>query len=326
MLDINITVLYQIFGYFALLVILNQLLYKPILRILKERADKTTGELSTAAGLEKEADEGMVAYDKKIKDATIKGLEEKNRLMQEALKAQKGMIEHANGEIAIELGATKKRVARERDGALVAVKGETQTISKTIAEKLLDRKFAAFFFFFISVHVLPALAFAEEHGGGHAEEGPGEFWRIVTFVVLVVGFLILWKKLISVQLNKRADGIKKDIEDANSARTAAEQKANAYRQKLSLLEQKIAEITGQLRKEGEAEKDRILRETEDAVRKFKEQAKMTVEQEIKKARIEIQSEVAALAVKMAEEILKKEIQPEDQERLIKNSVERLRLN
>lgn len=326
MLEINITLVYQIIGYFVLLVLLNQFLYKPLLRLLKERHDKTSGALKTAADLEKEAEEGMAAYEKKIKDATIKGLEEKTRLMQEAVKAEKAMIEKANNEIAGELSAARRRVAGERVSALTAVKGETAAISKSIVEKLLDRSLAAFFFFFMLTHITSALAFAEEHGGGHAEQGPGEFWRIVTFVILVVGFLILWKKVISVQLDKRAGDIKKAIEDANAAKAAAERKADEYRQKLADLEQKIAEITGQLRKEGEAEKDRILREAEDAVKKFKDQAKLTAEQEIKKARVEIQAEVAELAVRMAEDMLKKEIKPEDQERLIKGSVERLRLN
>lgn len=327
MLDIDITVVYQIVGYLILLAILHPLLYKPVIRLLKDREEKIGGSLKSAEIIEKEVLDGMVAYEKRIKDATVKGLEEKNRLMQQALIDERALLEKAAKEAAEELSVIKGRLSANKGSALTYLKKETGELSKNIAGKILGRNCAAMLIAFI-LPLLPLIAFAAEQAG-HEEEhsgSSGEIWRLVTFTIFAVGIYFVWRKFIGPMLAKRAVDIEKAMADAKAAKDAADRKIEEYKVKLATLEKRISEISGDLRKEGEAEKRRILAEAEKAVQKFKAEAQTTIEQEIKKARMEIQAEVAELAVKMAEEILRKEIKQGDQDTLVKGCLASLRLN
>ena len=72
------------------------------------------------------------------------------------------------------------------------------------------------------------------------------------------------------------------------------------------------------------EKERIIAEAERGAEKIKEQARVSAEQEIKKANEYIKREVARLAVGMAGEVLKR-VKPSDQERLIDESLKTISL-
>ncbi|MBI5887516.1 MAG: hypothetical protein HZB82_02230 [Deltaproteobacteria bacterium] len=324
MLDIDITVVYQIAGYLILLAILHPLLYKPIIKLLKDREEKIGGSLKSAEIIEKEVLDGMAAYEKRIKDATIKGLEGKNRLMQQALIDERALLEKAAKEAAEELTVIRGRLSANKGSALIHLKKETGELSKNIAGKILGRNVAVMLIAFI-LPLLPLIAFAAEREEDH-HGSSGEIWRLVTFIIVAVGVYFVWKKVVGPMLGKRAVDIEKAMADARAAKEAADRKIEEYKVKLAALEKRISEISEDLRKEGEAEKRRILAEAEKAVQKFKAQAQITIEQEIKKARLEIQAEVAELAVKMAEEILRKEIRPEDQDKLVRGYLENLRLN
>lgn len=321
MIELNYTVLYQVVGFFVLLFILNRFLYTPLLKVLKEREERTGGTLKKASELEREVEEGLASYERKIKDATVKGYEEINKLRQEALAREKAMVEAARGEMAGMLSEMRGRIEASKVGALTALKEETKTLSKSIAEKILEKKLAVILLMFM---LLPALVHAAEEGekGGAGAE---LIYKLINFAVMAVGAYIVWKKALKGLLAKRGEGIKKALEDAKNAKEAADKKAAEYRQKLALLEKRIEELHLELKAEGETEKARILQEAEEAVNKVKEQAKFASEQELKKAKMEIKKEVAGLAVALAEELLKKELTPADQEKLIKGYLENLKL-
>jgi len=320
MINLDYTVLFQVVGFFVLLFILNRFLYTPLLKVMKEREERTGGTLKKASELEREVEEGLVSYERKIKDATVKGYEEINKLRQEALSKEKTMVEAARSEMADTLSEMRVKIEASKAGALTALKEETKALSKSIAEKILEKKLAVILFMFM---LMPALVHAAEEG----EKGGGNelIYKLINFVVMAIGAYIVWQKAIKGLLAKRGEGIKKALEDAKNAKEAADAKADEYRQKLSLLEKRIEELHLELKAEGEAEKARILREAEEAVTKIKEQAKFASEQELKKAKMEIKQEVAVLAVALAEELLKKELTQADQEKLIKGYLENLKL-
>ncbi|MBI4949184.1 MAG: ATP synthase F0 subunit B [Deltaproteobacteria bacterium] len=329
MLEINQTLLFQMIGFVALLFILNRLLYKPLLQVLKDREERIEGTIKAATETEKSVEDGLASYEKKLKEAAIKGTEARNKLKAEALEREKETIDAAREAAGRELGRMQGEIARSKASALSTLKEETSSISRSIAEKILERKLAAFLIMLLPLMATTALAATE---GGHGEGHAGsifnmEFlWKTVNFAILVVGIIIIWKKLISGLLEKRSQGIKQAIEDARSAKEAADKKAVEYKSKLSMLEKRLSEIQAEFASEGEAEKKRIIAEAEAASISIKEQARVAAEQEVKKAKLEIREEVARLAVGMAEEILKRELSPADQERLVKGNLQNLRLN
>lgn len=323
MLDIDISLVWQFLGYFVLLVLLNKFLYQPVRKILKERDERIGGTLEKASATEAEVASGLADYDKKLREAVVHGNELRGKVKAEAHAREKEILEAAGAEVSAELDRMRKELAASKAGALSSLKEETRGISREVAEKLLDRKVLGMFIVFV-LPFIPGLVFAStggEHGGGG-----GGLWKIINFLILAAAIVILWVKVVGKLLRKRGEDIRQAMDDARAAKETAEKKAAEYQAKLSTLEARLSEIATELKLEGEAEKERILSEAARAGEKLKEQAKLAAEQELKKARLEIRKEVAELAVGMAAEILAKEVKPEDQERLIKGYIDKLRLN
>lgn len=324
MISLDITLIYPIFGLLILMFILNRLLFGPLIKVLKERDERIAGASKKAAEMEKSVEKGLSDYDKRIKEATTKGYEERNKLLGEALEREKEILDASRASAAEELAGMKVRIEENKKSALSALIKDSVAISRAMAEKILERK-VIIMLLTLGLCALPALGLSAE-GEHHEGGGGGKLWLTINFVILVAGIVILWVKVLRGMLDKRASGIKQAMEEANAAKEAAERKSAEYREKLSLLEKRIAGIQESLRAEGEAEKKRIIAEAEASAVKFKEQARAAAEQEVKKARIEIRGEIAGIAAGMAEEILKRELKNEDQERIIKGYVDNLRLN
>lgn len=158
------------------------------------------------------------------------------------------------------------------------------------------------------------------HGGGHAD-GAAQLkdlmWRCIDFAVLVA--IIVWvlkKSNVKGMLASRSEGIAKALSEAEQAKVAAEQKFAEYNDKLARANQEIEEIQAAIRKEGLAEKERIVAEAQLSAAKIIEQAQKTAEQEVNKARTELRQEAARLAVQLAEQSLKEKIEAGDQGRLV----------
>lgn len=323
MIELNQTLFFQVIGYFILLITLNRFLYRPLLKVLEERDERTSGALKNASQADKDVEEGLRAYEKRLKEAALKGHEERNRLRQEAIEKEKELLDAARTLAAGEFAAMRAELEKSKGAALSSLKDETKSISRNIAEKILERKVVVMLFAFM-LPLLPVLSHAAEegeHGGGMAL-----FWKAVNFAILAVAVYIIWKKVISGLLTRRSEDIKKALDEALAAKETADKRSAEYKEKLAMLEASVAQIHNELRLEGEAEKQRMITEAEASSVKIREQARIAAGQEVKKARIEIRREVASLAVKMAEEILKKELSPADQERLAKGYIDNLRLN
>ena len=320
MISIDYTLLIQIIGFFILLVVLNQFLYKPVQRILKEREEKIEGSIKKAAQTDKEIAEGIIAYEKKLKEAAVKGNEERARIRQEGIEKEKAALEAARAEAFRELTGIRNEIEASKKSAIAGLGTEAMSLARDIAGKVLERSVVGFLIIGL---IVPSLAFASSEGG-HGDSGMT--WKIINFVILAVGVYLVWTKAISGLLTRRGSEIKNAIEEARKAKDAADRNAAEYREKLAILDSRVAEIHNELKLEGEAEKARIIAESARSAESLKAQAKIAAEQEIKKARIEIREEAARLAVQLAEEILKKELSPADQERLVKGYLNNLRLN
>ena len=158
------------------------------------------------------------------------------------------------------------------------------------------------------------------HGGGHgggAAQMMDLVWRCIDFAVLIV--IIVWalkKANVKGMLANRSEGIAKALSEAEEAKAAAERKFAEYNDKLAQANQEIADIQAAIRKEGQAEKERIVAEAQATAAKILEQAQKAADQEVYKARLELRQEAARLAVQLAEQSLKDKLETNDQNRLV----------
>ena len=172
----------------------------------------------------------------------------------------------------------------------------------------------------LAVLATAGMVWASEGGGGHADSGAQMkdfIWRVVDFAVLAG--IIVWalaKQNVKGALKTRQDTIETTLREAAAARDAAERKLKEYTAKLESANKEIDELSATIKQDAEAEKVRILAEATAMAAKIREQAQLTAEQEIQKARVVLRQEAAHLAVELAEKKIKESITKSDQDRLV----------
>ena len=151
----------------------------------------------------------------------------------------------------------------------------------------------------------------------------GLIWKFVNFTILAV---ILYKLLsghIKAFFQNRGLAIKKDIEEADMARKEVEGRYEELKKKLDTIDDEIEALKEMFRKEGLAEKERIIESANKEAEKIREQAIRSIEQEAVKVKAMIRKEYAERIVKMAEELIKKGLTNKDQERIVTEYIEKV---
>lgn len=174
--------------------------------------------------------------------------------------------------------------------------------------------------------VLPSIALAS---GG--EEGGWRpvwdlVWRIVNFAILAGVLLYFTRKPAANAIRNSIESVKTLLKEAKESRIASEARMKAAEEKLAGIDREISELLAAARKEGEAERARILSEASQALEKLKSEAAMAIEQELKKAKDILKRETADAAVSLAEEIISRNITPDDQSRFVTEYLEKLEAN
>ena len=147
-------------------------------------------------------------------------------------------------------------------------------------------------------------------------------WRIANFSVLVVVLhILLTRRIVEFFTNRRA-AIEEALESAQKQKEAAEKRHAEISKKLSSAKKEIEDISATFLEEGKASRDLIIANAQKEAEKIHIQAKHTIEQEMKKARLALRAEAVDLSVALAEELLKKSLKKEDLERIIKEYIEK----
>jgi F-type H+-transporting ATPase subunit b len=169
---------------------------------------------------------------------------------------------------------------------------------------------------------------AEQQTGGHSADQSGDLRdliiRTVNFVLMVI--ILLWalkKANIKGLLSKRIEDIRQKLEALRNEKNEAERNYHDIEAKLKAFEKERMEILEQYRQEGEAEKEKILAEAALRVQQIIEQAEATIAQEMQSARDRLKQEVVGLAALKAKEIIAREINDQDQDRLVQDFIEKV---
>ncbi|MGV1100424.1 F0F1 ATP synthase subunit B [Thiovibrio sp. JS02] len=176
----------------------------------------------------------------------------------------------------------------------------------------------------LALLALAAVASASEaaHGGGGVP--PAKLWdllyRALNFAGLVIILVYFLRKPIASGLSSRREGIKDQLDALESRKADAERMYKEAEAKLAKLDEEVSAIISEAVKQGEVEKDKIIADAERAAGDIKRQAEMAVSFELAEAKKRLKAEVAEQAVLLAEELLKKTIQPADQSKMVEASL------
>ncbi|MCI5223551.1 MAG: hypothetical protein D3924_12995 [Candidatus Electrothrix sp. AR4] len=143
MISIDITVLIHIINMVALMLILNRVLYKPVLEIMDKRQEKLDTLSNDVEKFEQNAKARQARVDKKMQEASTKA--------KEALDAARSEAEAAGAE---KIGVIRKEADTEKEKQLAEVQVEFETtrdkllsntdmFAREMAAKILGRSLEA---------------------------------------------------------------------------------------------------------------------------------------------------------------------------------------
>jgi F0F1-type ATP synthase membrane subunit b/b' len=153
---------------------------------------------------------------------------------------------------------------------------------------------------------------------------PGlELWKFFNLGIFILGLLYFVKQPLGEAFRGRQEAIRRELAKARQDRDEALAKLQAMDDRLKGLDSEVAALQQQSRLQAEAERERIARETEKEIAMLREQAQREIESAGKVARLELRKFAAYQIVTHAEEVIRRELRPDDDARLIQVSVEQL---
>ena len=134
------TLLVQMATFIALIVILNFLLYRPILSIM-ERRKKQLDELDNEVRLFKESvDKKVSEYEDKLAKAKASASDLKKDIIGEGNQQAKSIVDAVRTEIPVMTQEFQKKMDKEMQAARQILEGQSRQLSLEIAEKVLGRR------------------------------------------------------------------------------------------------------------------------------------------------------------------------------------------
>ncbi|MCW5203171.1 ATP synthase F0 subunit B [Desulfobulbus sp. US1] len=174
-----------------------------------------------------------------------------------------------------------------------------------------------------------AAGHGESHGEGHVAPMITKaklwdlLWRALNFAALVFIMVKFLSKPIAAGLGGRKRQIQDELETMQEKRDEAEQAYKAFELRLAGMEGEMLELVEKAKAMAEDEKSRILAEAEASAKEVQRQAEAAVEGALAHAKSKLQAEIAEQAVVMAEELIVKNLTPEDQVAITEQYLERV---
>jgi F-type H+-transporting ATPase subunit b len=136
MLDLNITTLIQMGLFLIFAVLMNQVFFGPVTRVLSERRDHLhQQELAAKAALE-QAQALQADYEQKLKAAHGESQHTIQTAIRDAELKRQALLESVKQDVLHELEAARASIRSERDKALQSLQGEVKPLSDLIKQKV----------------------------------------------------------------------------------------------------------------------------------------------------------------------------------------------
>lgn len=147
--------------------------------------------------------------------------------------------------------------------------------------------------------------------------------RVVNLLLFIGLMYYFLRRPLGEAFRGSQEGIRRDLMRAEEERNAAVAKLEEVEGRLARLDAEVEAIRVQAQREASEERERIERSTEEEIRKIREQARREIESASKAARMELRVYTAEQSVKLAEEMIRREIRSEDDAHLVRDYVEEL---
>ncbi|MCA1566924.1 MAG: ATP synthase F0 subunit B [Acidobacteria bacterium] len=165
------------------------------------------------------------------------------------------------------------------------------------------------------------LIFALAGGGTPWYNQPGwEVWKFFNLILFIGALIFLLRRPIGASLVARRDTIRHELMRAQEERRAALAKLEEVEARLARLDAEVETVRAQAKREAEAERESITRATAEETRRLREQAQREIESAGKVARQDLRRYAAEQSVRLAEELIRRDIGAEDDTRLMNDYI------
>jgi F-type H+-transporting ATPase subunit b len=149
---------------------------------------------------------------------------------------------------------------------------------------------------------------------------------ITTIVVFAVAFFILKSKVwprITAGLDERDNKIREEIKAAEEAREQATSALREYEASLAAARHEASEMIAKAKASAKAAGEELKKRNEEELSEMKQRATKEIESARQTAVAELHAQASALATQVAGKILQREINADDQRRLVEESLQEL---
>ncbi|RIL07601.1 MAG: hypothetical protein DCC71_02420 [Proteobacteria bacterium] len=159
----------------------------------------------------------------------------------------------------------------------------------------------------------PAVARAAEEGA----HGESTFvWHALNLALILGVIVYFGRKPILAFMSDRRQTIEQGIEAAQRELAAAENRLAECNHRLAALDREVEEIRSAVRAQAESERDRLLADARVAADRIRRDAQLAVEQVGRRAREDLRAEAAEMAVRLAAEMLQRQVGDAERARLV----------
>lgn len=171
---------------------------------------------------------------------------------------------------------------------------------------------------------MPALALAEEESSGLDLLIP----KMVDFIPMCIAFVILWVifakfvyPTVMGIINKRADTIKSDLQNAEDSKIEAAKLQEQSAQELDDAKVQAAKIIDDAKKSAEVERGKIEADAHEQAQSIIDKGNAVLENDRKIAAAELQESVADISISVAAKLIGNDLSDEEHRKIIERYVE-----
>ncbi|MFL6278187.1 MAG: F0F1 ATP synthase subunit B [Blastocatellia bacterium] len=173
-------------------------------------------------------------------------------------------------------------------------------------------------------YITPALLFLAEN----AEQLPWwrqPWWRPINLLIFLIFlvYLLVKKLRVGQVFDNRAATIVKELEQARRDKEEAQRRLAEVEARFARLDEEVAGIRAEAEREAAREAERLRQSATADAEKIRLTAQREIDGVMKSARTELRAFVAEQSVALAETMIRRDIRPEDNQRLLNRYMDEL---
>lgn len=138
-MQINESVFYIVALFLVLILVLNNLIFKPLVAVLDERRSKIEEGSEAQANALKTVEESLAAYNKALLGARKSAQAQKQEMLKDSEVARQDMVGSAREEARASVASASEKIKEQVAAARTSLKAETAAIAERVTATILSR-------------------------------------------------------------------------------------------------------------------------------------------------------------------------------------------